>query len=92
MAVKDMISPKPGLNSTVTGAGSDAQPEIKKVLQSNKTDLFIKNKNKKWEGGNSLAKHSKNVKRRTKNEKNNFGIDELRDFNRLQQRTKNQRT
>jgi hypothetical protein len=43
MAVNDMISPKPGLKvSAVTGAGSVAQPEIKKVLQSNKTDLFIK--------------------------------------------------
>jgi hypothetical protein len=37
-----MISPKPGLNdSTVTGVGSEAQPESKKVLQSNKIDLFI---------------------------------------------------
>jgi hypothetical protein len=56
MAVKDIISPKPGLNSTVTGAGSDAQPEIKKVLQSNKTDLFmIKRTIKSGKSGNSLS-------------------------------------
>lgn len=44
MAVKDMISPKPGLNdSTVTGAGSEAQPEIKKVPTSSKADFLKMN-------------------------------------------------
>jgi len=39
-----MISPKPGLNdSTATGTGSLAQPEIKKVPTSSKTDFLKMN-------------------------------------------------
>lgn len=86
-----MISPKPGLKVSTVVTLSEAQPEIKNALQSNKTDLFItKRKIKNGKVANSLAKHSKNVKSRTKNEKNSFCIIKLRDFDRLQQRANNQ--